>query len=105
MHEMMRVIPKLDDRLRQIMVVGKRAQARSAQQEISTSRRFQPQPTCGQYPKKMPARKNQNVAFDLAHAVNHTIGPRSNRAGRLPSGTTVAEQLPVRALGVDLRSA
>src|SRR5229473_125231 len=105
MHEMMRVIPKLDDRLRQIVLVAKRAQARSAQQEISTSRRFQPQPACGQYPKKVPARKNQNVAFDRAHTINHAISPRSNLGGRFTSGTAVAEQLPVRALGVDLRSA
>ena len=105
MHKMMQVVPKLDHRLRQIMLVAKRAQAGSAQQEISTSLGFQPQPTCGQYPKKVPARKNQNVPLYCTHAVNHTIRPRSNLAWRFATGTTVSEELPVKAPGMDLRSA
>jgi hypothetical protein len=52
----------------------------------------------------VPARKKQNVAFDRAHTINHEISPRANFGGRLPSGTTVAEQLSVWALGMDLRN-
>jgi hypothetical protein len=105
MHEMMKVIPKLDHGLRQIVLVAKRAQAGRGQQEISASLRFQPQPSRSQYPQKVPTRKNQNVALDRAHAANHTVSPRSNLGWRFPSGTTVAEQLPARALGMDLPSA
>ncbi len=47
MHEMMRVLPQLDYRLGQIVLVAERAQARSAQQEISASLGFQPQPPRG----------------------------------------------------------
>ena len=83
MHEMMKVIPKLDHGLRQIVLVAKRAQAGRAQQEISASLRFQPQPSRSQYPQKVPTRKNQNVALDRAHAANHTISPRSNLGWQL----------------------
>src|SRR5438105_2184544 len=81
MHKMMEVIPQFDYRLRQIVLVAKRAQARSTQQETSAGLGFKPEPSRGQYPQKVPARKDHHVAFDLAHPVNHTIGPRSNLVG------------------------
>ena len=73
MHEMMRVIPKLDDRLGPIVLVAKRAQARSAQQETSAGLGFKPQPSRGQYPQKVPARSNQSVALDRAHEAHSRI--------------------------------
>jgi hypothetical protein len=86
MKKMMEVIPKSDYRLRQIVLVAKRAQARSAQQETSAGLGFKPQPSRGQYPQNVPARKDHHVALDLAHAVNHPIGPHSNLVGDSPPG-------------------
>jgi hypothetical protein len=56
MHEMMKVIPKLDHGLRQIVLVAKRAQAGRAQQEISASLRFQPVPAESAHSKKSKRR-------------------------------------------------
>src|SRR5271156_6149485 len=105
MHEMMQVIPKLNYRLGQVVLVAKRAQARGAQQKIFSALGFHSQPARDQYSQNVPARKNQNVALDRTHAVNHTVGARSNLGGRFPTGATVAEQLPARTLGMDLRGA
>src|SRR5208337_1089421 len=104
MNELRHIIPKPDYRLGQIVLVAKRAQARSAQHEVSASQGFQPQPTRSQHPQKVPVRKNQNVVPDRAHSADHTIGARTNLGGRLPSRTTIAEQLPARALRMDLAS-
>ena len=78
---MMQVIPKLNYRLGQIVLVAKSAQAGSAQQEISAGSGFQPKPTCGEYAEKVPARKDQDVLLDRTNAVNDTIRSRSNVAG------------------------
>jgi hypothetical protein len=100
---MMQVIPQSDCRSGQIVLVAKRAQARSAQQEIFARPGFQPKPTGGQDPEKVSARKNQNIPLDRAHALDHTIGSCTNLARRFPSWTAIAEDLPAGALAVDLR--
>src|SRR6516164_7295092 len=100
---MMQVIPQLDCRLGEIVLVAKRAQTRSAQQETFARLRFESKPTSGQDPEKVSARKNQDIPLHRAHALDHTISPRANLAGRFPSGATIAEDLPAGALGVDLR--
>ena len=99
----MQVIPQLDCRLGQIVLVAKRAQTSSAQQEIFARLRFEPKPTSGQDPEKVSARKNQNIPLRRAHALNHTVSSCANLAGRFTSRATIAEDLPVGALGVDLR--
>ena len=100
---MMQVIPQLDCRLEQIVLVAKRAQTSGAQQETFARLRFEPKPASGQDPEKVSARENQNIPPHRAHALNHAISPSTNLAGRFPSGATIAEDLPAGALGVDLR--
>src|SRR5258708_32105187 len=46
----------------------------------------------------MPARKNQYIAVDGAHAAHNTIRARSNLIRRFSAGTAVAKQLPVGML-------
>src|SRR6516165_10630316 len=53
----------------------------------------------------MPARKNQHVTFDRTHAAHNAVGPRADLARRLSSGAAVTEELPVRALHMDLSRA
>src|SRR5208282_2480355 len=77
----------------------------SAQQEVPAARRVETEPAGREYPQEMPARKNQHVAFDRAHPAHDAIGPRADLARRLSSGTAVTEELPVRALGMDLSRA
>src|SRR5213079_122975 len=50
----------------------------------------------------MPARKNQHVAFDGPDATENTIGASANLFRRFSVGTTVAKQLPVGSLRVNL---
>src|SRR5271170_857085 len=50
----------------------------------------------------MPARKNQHVSFDGTQTAQNLIGPRANLIRRFAAGTTIAEQLPVRTLRMDL---
>src|SRR5215831_16732133 len=98
----MQVIPQLDCRLRQIVLVAKRAQTGRAQQEIFARLSFQSKPTSGQDSEKVSARKNQNISLNCAHAFNHAISPCPNLGGRFPSGATIPEYLPAGVLGMDL---
>jgi len=50
----------------------------------------------------MPARKQQNVAWDVANAAHDAIGPDADLIRCFSSRTTVAKQLPARTLFVDL---
>src|SRR5271166_4650434 len=96
------IVPKPDRRLGQFVLVAQRAQARSAQQKVPSSRRVETEPTSGEHPQEMPARKNQHVAFDCAHSAHDAIGPRANLARGLSSWAAVAEELPVWTLHMDL---
>src|SRR5208283_1351114 len=53
----------------------------------------------------MPVRKNQHVAPDGAQPLDDAVGPRADLFRRFSPGAAVAEQLPVRALGVNVRGA
>src|SRR5215471_5691489 len=50
----------------------------------------------------MPARKQQNVARNVANAVHDAIGPDADLTRCFSPGTTIAKQLPARTLFVDL---
>src|SRR5439155_26984216 len=63
---------------------------------------FEAKPTCGKHSQEMPARKNQHVAFDAPDATENTIGAPANLFRRFSVGTTVAKQLPVWSLRVNL---
>jgi hypothetical protein len=51
----------------------------------------------------MSAGKNQHVAFDRTHTAHNAIGPNANLVWGFSAGATVAEQLPVGTLGLNLR--
>src|SRR5262245_9156692 len=53
----------------------------------------------------MPAGKEQHVPLDGPRSAYHAGGPDTNLFRGFPSRTTIAEQLPVRALGVDFTGA
>src|SRR5215471_6043897 len=50
----------------------------------------------------MPARKQQNVAPDIANPVHDAIGPGTDLIRCFSSRTTIAKQLPARTLLMDL---
>jgi hypothetical protein len=102
---MARFVPQLDCRRGQVVFIAQRAQARGAQQEVPAARRVETEPAGGEHPQEMPARKNQHVAFDRAHPAHDAVGPRAYLARRLSSGAAVTEELPVRALRMDLSRA
>ena len=96
------VVPLADHRLAQVMLIAQCAQARGAQQEVSSGRWFQPQPAGGEHPQEMAAGKKQHVALEGSHPAQHAVSPRAYLVRRFTSGATVAEQLPIRALSIDL---
>src|SRR6516162_7515468 len=88
------IVPKLDRRLGQFVLVTQRAQARSAQQKVPPSRRVETEPTSGEHPQEMPARKNQHIAFDCAHSAHNAVGPRADRPGAPPPGAPAEKVSP-----------
>jgi len=71
------------------------------------SRKYRPapvelEPARGKHPEKVPARKEQHVAAHFPHPASHPVGPLPDLVRRLPARAAVPEQLPVRALIVDL---
>ena len=87
------------------MFVPHRAETGSAEQEVSARPRVEPKPARGEHSEKVPARKKQHVPLDSPHPAYHPVGPRSDLVRRLPVGTAVTEQLPIRALGADVGAA
>src|SRR5258706_14536652 len=98
------IVPQANHRLGKVVLVPERAQARRAQQEESAGARFETEPTRGEHPQEMPARKQQHVRLEAAHLAHHAIGPGTDLLWRLSARAAVAEQVPAGALGVNLGS-
>src|SRR5262249_32460132 len=98
------LVPEADHRVGAVMFVPRRTEAGRAEEEVPARPRLEPEPARSEYAEEVPAREQQHVAIDGADSAYHTVGPRSDLVRRLPSRAAVAEQLPVRALGVDLRA-
>src|SRR5438309_5069617 len=99
---MARVVPQPDYRLRQVVFVTQRTQARGAQQEVPTECGIEHEPARGEYSQEMPAGEKQHVTFDTAHAFHRAVCPRANLVRRFPSWASIAKQLPIRALPVNV---
>src|SRR5215469_4199246 len=99
------IIPQANHRLGQVVFVTQGTHASRAQEEVSTGSRFEPQPSSRKHAQEMPAGKEQHVPLDGPHSAYHAVGPDTNLFRGFPSRTTIAEQLPVRALGVDFSGA
>ena len=73
------IVPQPDHRLGQvIMFVGQRPQTRRAKQEVSTARRFEPEPASGEHAQEMAAGKQQHVSVNGAQATYDPVGPRTD---------------------------
>jgi hypothetical protein len=88
------VIPKTDHRLRKIVFVPDRAQARRAQQKIPARISWvSPQPLVGENANEMSAGKEQHIFRDRTNTINYTVCPLADLCWRFPSRGAVAEQL------------
>src|SRR5438067_341282 len=85
-----------------IVLVSERAEARRAEEEVPACAGLEPEPPARKHAQKVSTREQQRVAVDGAHAADHAVGPGSDLIGRLSVRGAIAEQLPVRALGMDL---
>src|SRR5262249_49949621 len=99
------IIPQANHRLGQVVFVTQGTHTRGAQQEVATGSRFEPQPSSRKHAQEMPAGKEQYVPLEGPHSAYHPVGPDTNLFRGFPSRTTITEQLPVRALGVDVTGA
>src|SRR5215470_5018403 len=71
------IVPELDHRPRSVVLVAERAQ-------------------------DVAAREDQDVSVDGAHLRHHPVGAGPDLRGELAARAAVAEEIPVRALGVDV---
>ena len=105
----MSVIPQLDHRLGQVMLVGQRTQARGAQQGGNLpAGGSKPQPAGGKHPQEMhPLVKSSTCAAAARSPRFNTLSARAATwVWRFTAWASVAEKLPLRpALGMDLRRA
>src|SRR6266576_2081153 len=96
------VVPQPDYWLRNVVFIAQRTQARCAKHEASTDDGIEPEPTSGEYPQEVTARKKQHVAFDSAHAFHNPVCTHGNVVRRFPSRAAITKQLPFGALLVDI---
>src|SRR5260370_24454707 len=90
------VIPKPDHRLRKIVFVPARAQARRAQQKMPARVSWiSPQPPVGENANEVSAGKEQYISRNREHTLNYTVCPLADLCWRFASRGAVAEQLPV----------
>lgn len=99
---MLGIVPEVNDRLGSMVLIAEDRKACGLQEEVPTRAGLEPEPAGRQHAQEMPAGKDQDIAHDGPHLVQDTVGPRPNLLRGLSSRTAVAEELPVRALGVDL---
>src|SRR5215469_11475433 len=99
------IIPEADHRLGQVMFITHRTHASRARDEVPAGSSFEAEPAIGEHTQEMPAGKEQHVPLDGPHSAHHVIGPDTNLFWGFSSRTTIPEQLPVRALGVNFNSA
>src|SRR5262249_60485952 len=95
------IIPQANHPLGKGVFVTQGTHTPRAQEEVSTRSRFEAPPSSRKHAQEKPAGKEQNIPPDGPHSAYHAVGPDTNLFRGFPSRTTIAEQLPVRALGVD----
>src|SRR5262249_26614311 len=85
-----------------IMLVPHGAETGRAEDEKPARPRRETEPARGEHSKKVPAGEEQRVALHGPDPEHHSVGASADLVGRLPVRAAVAEQLPVRALGLNL---
>src|SRR5215813_3298774 len=96
------IVPQLDHRPRSVVLVAERAQARRLEIEIAGGAGLQPEPARPEHAEDVAAREDQHVSIDGTHLRHHSVGAGPDLRGGLAAGAAVAEEVPVRALGVDV---
>jgi len=99
-----RIVPEADRRFGQTVFISERAQTGCAQQEVARALHGQPYPSRGQSPQEMPAGEDEDGAFDSTDPLDDAIRSRAQFLEGLAAGESVAEDLPIRAFGLDLRA-
>src|SRR5262249_55169695 len=93
------LVPQSNHRVRRVVLVAERAQARGAQHEESAvNARLDAEPPGRQYADEMTAREQQHVSPNGAYALHHPVRPRADLPGRLASAAAAAEDLPAPTL-------
>ena len=87
------------------MFVTHGTHASRAQEEVPAGPSFEAEPSSCEHTQEMPAGKEQHVPRDGPHSAHNVIGPGTNLYRGFSSRTTIPEQLPVGALGVNINSA
>src|SRR5437773_9941498 len=97
-----RLVPEANHRIGPIVLVPHGTQAGRAEEEVPARPGLEPEPARGEHPEKVSAREEQRVPLDGPHPAYHAVGTRSDLVGRLSCRRTVAKELPVWPLGVDV---
>jgi hypothetical protein len=87
------------------MFIAELAEARGAQQEVTTGRCFETQPARGKHSQKVGAREYSQVSLESPRSADDPVGSDAHLIRGFSAWATVAEQLPIRALHVDLGGA
>ena len=91
---MVRVVPKSNHGLREIVIVSQLTDAGGAQYKEFSLRSRQIEPRGGNHSKEMAAGENEDVSLGGAGPLDDSIGAGSNLGRRLTAGTAVAKELP-----------
>src|SRR5437868_6281371 len=95
------VVPQAKDPIA-LVLPSQATETGRAQEEQSPRRDVQPKPASAEDAKKMAAGEQQDGAAQPSQLRQDAIGTRADLGRRLPTGTAVAEELPVGRLFVDL---
>src|SRR5262249_34396884 len=98
---MMNVVPKSDYRPFNTVFVPQRAQTGGAQHQCACICHLQRRPSRCQHSEKVSAGKEQKISLHSSNATYYAVGSRCDLLRRFASGAAVAEELPVRPLGMN----
>ena len=100
-----RVVPEPDGGIRAIVLVPEASQACGRGHEVLSCRYGKAQPARGEDPKEMRARYEEHVAVDRTDLGDDAVRSIADGGGRLPTWSSVVEQIPGRPFGPDLGGA
>ena len=97
------VVPESNHRIEWIVVLVTQSGERGrGQQEQSAFRSLQPQPTGAEHAQEMATGEQNRIAIEASQAGNHSVRASLDLCDAFTARATVAEQLPVGPLVMDL---
>jgi hypothetical protein len=96
------VVPQANDVVQTPMVIPEHANAGGIEHQMAPERRTFIDPPGGEYTQHMSAGKNQDFALQRPKPRYDPIGALGDLQDGLAAGAPVAEELPLRALSMDL---